>query len=98
MTTASLGFFEVTGIDREFMAAEPKDWPLQPSWVQGKKVVDDLRVTNDCAERGVKLITDYIQNPMTKDEEQLQLLLKLVKDHRERLPRLDKKSDILETM
>ncbi|XP_034239142.1 uncharacterized protein LOC117644065 [Thrips palmi] len=95
VTTESLGFFDITGIRRDFLAKDPQDWPTDESWTEGKKLVDGLRVVNDCAERGVALIKDYITNPLTRDEEQLQLLLKVVKDHRERLPTLNRKHEIL---
>jgi len=40
-----------------------------------------LRVVNDAAEHGVKLVTDYSQI-LTKDEQQLKLLLQVVEEHR----------------
>lgn len=98
MTTASLNFFDVTKIRRDFLSKDPKDWSEDESYQEGKLTVDALRVTNDCAERGVALVKDYIHGPLTKDEEQLQLLLKLVKGHREMLPTLNLKSQIQEAM
>ena len=43
-----------------------------------------LEVTNDCAERGVKLFGDVLA--MTKDEKQRQYLLQVVEDHRKNFP------------
>ena len=44
-----------------------------------------LRVTNDTAERGVKLISDFIGHITTSDFE-LQELLQVVEAHRQRYP------------
>ena len=41
-----------------------------------------MRVVNDCAERAVKLTTDYIM-ALTHDEEQRQLIFQVVEHHRE---------------
>ena len=41
-----------------------------------------MRVVNDCAERAVKLTTDYIM-ALTHDEEQRQLIFQVVERHRE---------------
>lgn len=95
MTTASLAFFDITGIRRDFLATEVSKWPEQETFIEGKSVVGALRIVNDCAERGVALIKTYMNAPLTKDEEQLQFLLKLVKKHREMLPKLDNKTEIM---
>ena len=52
-----------------------------------------MRVVNDAAERGVKLVTDCSQI-LTKDEQQLQLLLQVVEEHRNKFPDM-KKSTIV---
>ena len=44
-----------------------------------------LKVTNDVAERGVKMIQDFI-NTVTNDEEQLQGVMQLVETHRKQIP------------
>ena len=43
-----------------------------------------MEVTNDCAERGVKLISEF--KDTTKDEEQLQYSLQLIEAHRRLIP------------
>lgn len=98
-STTSLRFFDITGIQRDFLGVDPSQWPDHPTFIEGKTVVDSFRIVNDCAERGVALIKDYIGKsvPPTKDEEQLQFLLKIVKEHREKLPALDNKGEILDT-
>ena len=49
------------------------------SWVQ------NLKVTNDCAERGIKLISDFA-NSITKNSEDRQNLLQVVERHRNLYP------------
>ena len=51
--------------------------------------LSSLRVVDDAAERGVRLVTDYSQI-LTKDEQQLQLLLQLVEEHRNKFPDMKK--------
>jgi len=51
--------------------------------------VYSLRVVKDAAERGVKLVTDYSQI-LTKDEQQLKLLLQVVEEHRNEFPDMKK--------
>lgn len=98
VSTASLEFFDVTGISRHFLALPPQDWPSNAAHQAGKKIVGDLKVVNDCAQRGVKLIKDFEANPLTHGEERLQFLLKLVQKHREELPSLSNKCDIIAHM
>jgi len=47
--------------------------------------VKQLRVVNDCAERGIALISTY-NAALTKDESQKQYLLQLVATHRKKFP------------
>lgn len=48
-----------------------------------------LSVVNDVAERGVALIEEY-NKCLTKNEEQLQYLLQVVKNHRQKYPNCNK--------
>ncbi|KAK3923590.1 DNA-directed RNA polymerase subunit beta' [Frankliniella fusca] len=54
-----------------------------------KASVLKLRVTNDCAERGVALVEEY-NKILTADEEQKQFLILGVKEHRKRYPNVNK--------
>jgi hypothetical protein len=59
-----------------------------------KAFVTNLLITNDCAERGVALISDYIEI-VTKNEDQRQDLLQGVEMHRKSFPNA-KKSTLME--
>ena len=52
--------------------------------MQGKRVVNHLSVTNDAAERGVKLAHDYLES--AKQEEMYQNVLQVVKNQRKAVP------------
>jgi hypothetical protein len=53
--------------------------------------VENLRVTNDRAKRGVAVTTDYIK-AITKDELQRQHLFQTVEQHRRQVPNVKKAS------
>ncbi|ESN99461.1 hypothetical protein HELRODRAFT_163010 [Helobdella robusta] len=52
-----------------FISSQSKLWSNNEEYLMSKKIVDGLKVTNDTAERGVKLITDY-NSCITKEEDQ----------------------------
>lgn len=86
----SLKFFEKLRISTEFLALDPKDWPNHHGYQKALHTVRHLQVVNDLAERGVALVKEFTQAAMTKNEEQLQLLMQIVYRHRKQLPILTK--------
>lgn len=65
------------------------EWEQDPEYRKFSKFVTDLKVTNDLAERGIKMVEDFI-NTATKDETQLQALMQVVEAHRQRYPNCKK--------
>ncbi len=64
----------------ESCSSEPhktNPWPQNNNFQEGLKIVKTLKVVNDMAERGIKLITDF-NDLLTKDEEQKQYVLQVV--------------------
>ncbi|XP_075150833.1 uncharacterized protein LOC142224940 [Haematobia irritans] len=63
----------------------PNTWPINNNLQEGLKIIKTLKVVNDMAERGIKLITDF-NDLLTNDKEQKQYVLQIVfsKNH---LPR-----------
>lgn len=57
--------------------------------LRAKKIVKNLKVTKDSAERGVKLMTDF-NSILTRDEEQRQYLLHVVAENRKLYPKASK--------
>ena len=76
----------------------PQDWLQLPCnmWImfsEYRKLVEfatNLPVTNDLAERGIHLITEYINK--SANEDQRQALLQVVEYHRSLVPDLTKKN------
>ena len=49
------------------------------------EVAQNFCMTNDTAERGIKLITDFI-NILTQDDKQHQYLIQVVENHMKEIP------------
>ena len=60
-------------------------WSSFESFLEMKEFAKTVKITNDTAERGVKIISDYAQT-ITKNESQRQFLLQLVQEHRKLNP------------
>ena len=61
---------------QEWLQLPPEYWNLMSDYRTTRDFVKQLEVTNDCAERGIKLIGDY--KDYTQDEEQRQYILQVV--------------------
>ena len=86
VTSRSLGIFNLLSTNgqeeaKAFLSKSPALWPSDQIYQQMKRNVKQLKVVNDCAERGVALIQSY-NAALTKDETQKQYLLQLVSQHR----------------
>lgn len=75
--------FEALNIQDDFLHSSPSEWKKFESYRDGERKVKCLKIINDCAERGVALISEYNQL-ITKDEEQKQFLLQVVEAHRKK--------------
>ena len=64
-------------------------WPTDDSYKENKEFFTQLKVVNDVAERGIALVNQYNQC-LTKNEEQFQFLLQVVKEHRKNYPNCNK--------
>jgi len=94
VTERSLTFFDKLRLPRSFLGKDPSRWETDPEYQKARDVVVHLRVTNDLAERGVSLIKDFQEAALTKNEEQLQLLLRIVSKHRKQIPVVTKNAVI----
>ena len=52
--------FELLNINADWMQLPPSSWAGSQSFVRFKNLVDSLEVVNDCAERSVKDVTEFI--------------------------------------
>lgn len=81
----TLDFWDITQLSKSFIELDPKLWESCEEFKKLKDRISSLRVVNDCAERGVALIQSYC-GKITKNEQQLQFLLKVVEDNRRKYP------------
>jgi len=75
-------FFERFGIDTHFLYDK---WINNNAYNEGANIVAHINVVNDTAKRGVKLLEEY-NSILTKDEEQKEYLLQVVKDYKMKYP------------
>ena len=69
--------------------SSPTEWDEEKT-EEALKVINGLAVVNDRAERGVALIQEF-NKKLTKNEDQLQFLMQVVKDHRKNFATCTKK-------
>jgi len=84
-------FFERFNLKDDFLKTDPLMWHKNENFVKGLELVNKLRVVNDSAERGVKLMEEYNQL-LTKNEKQKQFVLQVVSDYRRKFPSTTKES------
>ena len=68
-----------------FLSSDPETWATNEAYLESEAVVKELRVVSDTAERGVALVQKY-SALHTKNEEQMQFALQVVKEHRKHFP------------
>ena len=85
----SLFMFDVLKFGKRWLKSPPSNWHADTEYKEMQSFVENLRVVNDCAERGVKLIVDYAEI-LTKDPEQRQFLLQVVEENRKLCPNTSK--------
>ena len=84
VTSNTKSFFAISGLPSTFLNIPVEDWPTDESFCVSKNAVCNLKVVNDIAERGVKLIEDY-NKILTNDEQQKQYLLQVVSSFQKKL-------------
>ncbi|KAE9527867.1 hypothetical protein AGLY_012691 [Aphis glycines] len=77
ITEESLKLFSRFNIDDGFLKHDPTSWESSESYINGKKIINSLKIVNDTAERAVRLMEEY-NSTLTLDEEQKQFILKCV--------------------
>lgn len=91
VSAQSIAFFEYFNVKTDFLTEDPKNWAKNEDFAKLHSFVRDMRVVNDTAERGVKLIEDF-NNTITKDEAQKQYLLQVVAECRRLYPDTSKRT------
>ena len=65
-------------------------WPLFADYRKLEDFAKNISVTNDIAERGIRIITDFIDK--SENEDQRRALLQVVENYRDQVPDLKKNS------
>ena len=74
---------------QSFLAMDPGEWSDDPFYQDFRRAASTMTVVNDSAERAIALMQQYNAS-LTKNEEQKQFLLQLVKRHRKTYPSCSK--------
>ncbi|XP_025424087.1 uncharacterized protein LOC112693307 [Sipha flava] len=85
----TLKFFTALDIPQNFLNQHPSTWGSNKDFVDGRKRVQNLKVINDAAERGIALIQTF-NGILTNQEDQKQYLLQVVEQHRQKYPNPNK--------
>ncbi|KAE9539939.1 hypothetical protein AGLY_005191 [Aphis glycines] len=89
INSSSVKLFHRFNIKTDFLNEDPVLWKSNQHYIQGLNKFINLKVVNDAAERGVKLMSDY-NNLITKNEDQKQFLIQTIYDYRQRYPNANK--------
>ena len=85
ITPQSFKFFKILGLDYDWLSMSPEKWDSEESFNVANEFVHTVKVTNDVAERGVKLASDYARI-LTKDDIIRPMLLQGVERFRRMYP------------
>ena len=75
------GFFDRFSIPMDFLQKDPLEWKDDNCFQIGLEIIKKLKVVNDTAKRGAKLMEDY-NNPLSRSEEDKQYFLQIVSEYR----------------
>ncbi|KAK0063269.1 hypothetical protein Bpfe_007465 [Biomphalaria pfeifferi] len=81
VTISTRKFFQILQLPDSYLTQNVETWKENDHYQEALRIVQGLKVVNDCAKRGVKLIQEY-NSILTNDEQQTQYLLQLVQQHR----------------
>ena len=84
VTRRSLNLFESLELSQNFLSVAVDTWNKRDDYTASSKIIHALKVVNDCAERAVTLVTD-LNEVLTKDDKQRQLLYEVIEHHRKLL-------------
>ena len=83
--------FDIMKMSPDWLALPPAEWDSNSDYLEFRKCVRQMKVTNDCAERGVKLATDYSKS-LTKDSQERSKIYQVVEAERRVKPDAKKSS------
>ena len=87
--TESLFMFDALDFKKDWLNKPVHTWKNYESFQEMENWVQTLKITNDTAERGIKLVSEYC-DILTKDSEDLNNLMQVVEQHRQQYKGIDK--------
>ena len=85
--------FQILQIESQFLTEDVSNWSSRNDYQAAMTNIEALNVINNCAERGVKLSTDFLST--SKTEERNQNVFQVVEEDRRRQSNLHKCKTIL---
>ena len=85
----SLFIFDIMKFDRDWLQLPISSWKSNASYLEMEQYLKTLLVVNDAAERGIKLVSEYV-DCLTKDSANRQDLLQVVEAHQKLFPNCNK--------
>ncbi|XP_025413648.1 uncharacterized protein LOC112685837 [Sipha flava] len=76
LNNKSWKLFQRFKISFNFLREDPSSWKALDEYIQAKEILSALKVVNDTAERGIKLMEEYNEK-FTKNEDQKQFILQV---------------------
>ena len=89
VTSDSWELFDILKLSPDWLALPPTEWDTSPDYIEFRNFVRTVKVTNDCAERAVKLATDYSKS-LTKDSQERSKIYQVVEAERRAKPDANK--------
>ena len=88
--------FDKFEFSKEWLKRPVEEWNTRPDYMEMADFFQNLLVTNDTAERGVKFISDYAMC-LTKDSQDRQNILQVVEQERRQISNVTKENLIKAT-
>lgn len=90
VSESSMSALKSLKLDIKFMFEnDVADWKHLDDYKSAKNIVDSFQVVNDCAERTLKLMTDFNESFTTKEAEKQQAI-QVIEDNRKKIPNTKK--------
>ena len=90
VTPSSFKFFSILSLGCQWLEVNPDKWEEDMDYRSAREFVKTVKVTNDVAERGVKMAIDFA-TMLTKDDEMRAMLLQGVERSSQMHPNFKKK-------
>ena len=91
VTPDSWQLVDILKMSPDWLALPPAQWDSNPDYMELRNSVRTVKLTNDYAERGVKLATDYSKS-LTKDSQERSKIYQVVEAKRRAKPETKKAS------